>query len=170
MYSRSEGQPGVGENRGVTDALPPLNFPREYEFDVREDGERTVIFDTVRRQYVQLTPEEWVRQNLLQYLFSDLGYPKGLTAVEKGFSDRGILARADVVVHDRHGNALLMAECKAPEVKLRQNAVDQVARYNAAVGARYLVVTNGLDHYCWVVDRERKSYRFLEQLPSYDQL
>ena len=129
-----------------------------------------MIFDSVRRQYVQLTPEEWVRQNLLQYLFEDLGFPKGLTAVEKGFVDRGTQARADVVVHDRQGQALLMAECKAPGVKLKQNAVDQIARYNAAVGAKYLAVTNGLDHYCWVVERERQSYRFLEQLPRYEEL
>ena len=160
----------MDESRGVKGALPSLNFPQEYEFDVRADGERTVIFDTVRRQYVQLTPEEWVRQNLLQYLFEDLGFPKGLTAVEKGFMDRGIQARADVVVHDRQGSALLMAECKAPGVKLKQNAVDQIARYNATVGAKYLVVTNGLDHYCWAVDRERQSYRFLEQLPRYEEL
>ena len=150
--------------------MQPLNFPREYEFDIRADGERSVIFDRVRRQYVQLSPEEWVRQNLLRYLAEDLGFPEGLTAVEQGFVDRGIQARADVVVHDRQGNALVMAECKAPDVKLRQNAVDQVARYNAAVGARYLVVTNGLDHYCWTVDPERHSYRFLEQLPRYEDL
>jgi predicted type IV restriction endonuclease len=147
-----------------------LNFPQHFDFDIRDTEGKDYIFDPLRRKYVRLTPEEWVRQHLIQYLTQDLGFPAGRTAIESGFSHQGILHRADLIVHNRQGKPVLMAECKAPEVKLNQNAFDQIARYNTSVQADCLVVTNGLTHYCYVLDRGEKTYRFLEQLPKYEEL
>ena len=110
-----------------------LNFPTEYAFDLREiDGHREIL-DPLRRKYVRLTPEEWVRQHLVQYLTSELGYPRGLTAVEKGIDLHGKPFRADIIVYDTHGRAVLVAECKEPEVAIRQETFDQIAVYNRVV-------------------------------------
>ena len=153
----------------MTDALPDLNLP-PYDFKIREDGGKAMIFDPIRRKYVRLTPEEWVRQHFVQYLVQDLGTPPALVAIEGGFTYQGMPRRADVVVHDRRGQPLLMVECKAPSVEVRQATFNQVARYNKVVRARYLVVTNGQVHYACLLDREQHTYRFLDDLPSYDEL
>jgi len=147
-----------------------LNFPRSYSFDTRQIDDRREILDPLRRKYVVLTPEEWVRQNLVQFLLRDMGYPRGLTAIEKHLELHGKSYRADVVVYDRQGAALLIAECKEPGVKISQETFDQIARYNRALRARYLLVTNGLEHYCYAIDRQQGEYRFLEQLPRYEEL
>lgn len=144
-----------------------LNLP-PYPFEVRGVGETQTIFDPIRRKYVALTPEEWVRQHFVQYLVTDLGYPKGLLAIEKGFRYEGMPRRADVVAYGRDGRPFLMAECKAPDVEIRQAAFDQVARYNTVVGAPYLVVTNGRVHYCCAIDRAAHTYRFLDAIPPFD--
>lgn len=150
--------------------MQSLNFPREYEFDIRAGGDRGTIFDPLRRKHVRLTPEEWVRQNLIQHLVQDLGYPAGRTAVESAFAYGGMQHRADVIVYNGRGEPVLMAECKAPDVKIGQQAFDQIARYNTSVGTDYLVVTNGITHYCYALDREERSYRFLDSLPRYEEL
>ena len=148
---------------------PPLNFPT-YDLPRREQGGKAYVYDPIRRKYVRLTPEEWVRQHLVQYLVRDRGYPLPLVAVEMGFTYQGMTRRADVVVHDRTGRPVLMAECKAPEVGVGQATFDQVARYNQVVQARYLVVTNGLDHFCCALDQAAHSYRFLPDVPDFDTL
>ena len=149
--------------------LAPLNFP-SYAFDFQTEDAKEMILDSIRRKYVRLTPEEWVRQNFVQYLIQELGYPQGLTAIETGFVFQGMQCRADVLVHDRQGEAGLMGECKAPDVKIKQNVFDQIGRYNTVVKATYLVVTNGMQHYCCRIDREQNQYRFLEALPRYEDL
>ncbi|MBT4977114.1 MAG: type I restriction enzyme HsdR N-terminal domain-containing protein [Gemmatimonadetes bacterium] len=147
-----------------------LNFPSAYPFDIREvEGKRNIL-DPLRRKYVRLTPEEWVRQNLVQYLIVDLGYPRGLTSIEKGIDLHGKPFRADVIVHDRHGQAVLMAECKEPSVRISQDTFDQIAVYNRVVQARCLLVSNGLDHYCYAIDRDKEEYRFLDRVPRYEEL
>ncbi|MDX1548816.1 MAG: type I restriction enzyme HsdR N-terminal domain-containing protein [Rhodothermales bacterium] len=146
-----------------------LNLPA-YAFRTREQGGRAMIFDPVRRKYVRLTPEEWVRQHFVQFLIREQGVPAALVAIEMGFTYQGMGRRADVVVHDRRGRPLLMVECKAPSVEIRQAVFDQVARYNKVVQARYLVVTNGLVHYCYVPDYEAGAYHFLDALPAYEAL
>ncbi len=147
-----------------------LNFPRRYDFDIRATGGKRTIFDPLRRKYVRLTPEEWVRQNLVQHLVKDLGFPAGRTAVESGITHGGIQHRADVIVYNSRGEPVLMAECKAPDVKIKQDVFDQIARYNTSVGTNYLVVTNGITHYCYVLDRKRRSYCFLDHLPRYEDI
>ena len=145
-----------------------LNFPISPAFDIVNRDGCEMILDTLRQKYVVLTPEEWVRQNFVRYLIEGLGFPQGRTAIEKGFVFQKMQCRADVLVYDATGKALLMGECKAPEVKIVQQAFDQIGRYNAVVQAAYLVVTNGLQHYCCAIDRAKNSYRFLNALPRYE--
>lgn len=147
--------------------MEPLTLP-PYDFVIRTIAGKEMIFDPVRQKYVRLTPEEWVRQHFVQYLIRDRGVPRGLVAIERGFTYKRLSRRADVVVYDRQGAPLLMVECKAPAVEIGQAAFDQVTRYNSAVGARYLVVTNGRVHYCCVLDGE--AYRFLDELPRFEAL
>ncbi|PSQ99906.1 MAG: restriction endonuclease subunit R [Bacteroidetes bacterium QS_9_68_14] len=145
-----------------------LNFPA-YELRRAEQAGKEVVLDPVRQKWVRLTPEEWVRQHLVQYLIQNRGVPAGLVAVEKTLTGPDRAWRADVVAHDRQsGRPLLVAECKAPEVEITQEPFDQVARYNQTAGARVLVVTNGRDHYC--CRREKGTYRFLDHLPRYEEL
>jgi len=149
--------------------LPPLNFPG-CDFDIRVEDGKEVVFDPLRRKYVRLTPEEWVRQHLVSHLTRDLGFPAGRIAVEIGFSYNGAPYRADVVVYGQQGQPLLVAECKSPDVKIDQNAIDQVAWYNRGIQADYLLITNGTKHYCFAIDREHRSTRSLDRLPRYEDL
>lgn len=145
-----------------------LNFPTAFNFDIVVREGREMILDTLRQKYVVITPEEWVRQNFVRYLIESLGYPQGRTAIETGFTFQGMQCRADVLVYDKQGKALLMGECKAPEIKLKQTVFDQIGRYNTVVQADYLVATNGLQHYCCQIDREKNTYQFLDAVPNYD--
>lgn len=146
-----------------------LNLPG-YDFHFQRVGETRMIFDPIRKKYVKLTPEEWVRQHFVQFLIQERGVPRSLVAIEMAFTYQGMARRADIVVHDRTARPLLMAECKAPDIEITQAAFDQVARYNKVVQARYLVVTNGVVHYCCALDRDAHTYRFLDDLPRYEEL
>lgn len=148
--------------------LPKLNLPR-FEFELRGPGEKRLIFDSVRRHYVRLSPEEWVRQHVVRYLTLHCGYPASLIAIEKGFLYQNMACRADIVVHDRKAKPFLMVECKAPEVSISQATFDQISRYNRVVGARYLLATNGRVHYCWKVEEGLGTYSFLDGLPAYEE-
>ena len=144
-----------------------LNFPKAFAFDIITRDGREMILDTLRQKYVAITPEEWVRQNFVRYLIEELGYPPGRTAIETGFMFQGMQCRADVLIYNKQGKALLMGECKAPQVKLTQTVFDQIGRYNTVVQADYLVVTNGLQHYCCQIDRQNNTYQFLDAVPHY---
>lgn len=149
--------------------MQALNFP-SYDFVISHADGRAMILDAVRQKFVRLTPEEWVRQHLVRYLVSEKDVPPSLIAVEMGIQYEGLRRRADVVVHNRQAEAVLMAECKAPEVPLAQTAFDQIGRYNLVVGARYLLVTNGLAHYSCRVDFRAQSYTFLQDIPAFHSL
>lgn len=153
----------------VSPRLPALNLP-PVDVQLRERAGREELFDPVRRQWVRATPEEWVRRHLLGFLIDERGAPAGLVAVEKAFQLHGETRRGDIVVHDRRGRPLVVVECKAPDVPLRQLAFDQIAAYNLALGAPYLVISNGLEHYCLRVDLAAGSYAFLDDLPPYEAL
>lgn len=149
--------------------MESLNLPT---YDVRttsRDGKRH-IYDPTRDTYVRLTPEEWVRQHFVQYLIQELDVPAGLVATEASFRYHGQPWRADIVVYDRQGAPVLLGECKAPTVSITQEAFDQGARYNLVLGARYLVVTNGHEHYACHIDAENQTYSFLDDLPGYETL
>ena len=150
--------------------MQSLNFPIAYAFDIVNRDGRQMVLDPLRQKYVTLTPEEWVRLHFVQYLIQDLGFPQGRTAIETGFVFQRMQCRVDVLVYDKQGKPVLMGECKAPDVKIRQRAFDQIGRYNTAVKATCLVVTNGLEHYCCVVDRAQNTYQFLDALPRYEAL
>lgn len=149
--------------------MESLNLPT-YEFRTAERDEGEVIYDSLREQYVRLTPEEWVRQHFVRYLIQELDVPSGLVAVEATFQFQGRPQRADAIVHNRHGEPLLLVECKAPRVSIGQDAFDQCARYNLVLGAPYLVVTNGRTHYACAIDLQAQDYRFLDDLPPYSDL
>ena len=144
-----------------------LNFP-SYHFETETDEDsRQTIFDPIRKKYVRLTLEEWVRQHLVQYLIQDRGFPAGYAVVEKGFQYAGTPVRADVIMHDRQGQPILMGECKAPEIKIKEAVFEQLARYNTIIKAVYLVATNGLEHYCCTLEGASEGYRFLPELPEF---
>jgi hypothetical protein len=147
-----------------------LNLPA-YTFRIKSstDGRR-VIFDLLRRRYVTLTPEEWVRQHFVRYLIEVKGFPAALMANEVSLTQNGIKRRCDTLVADASGAPLLIVEYKAPHVKISQETFDQIVRYNMVLRARYLVVSNGFVHYCCKMDYEKGSYSFLPEMPKYSDL
>lgn len=144
-----------------------LNFPN-YGLEIRESAGQLAVFDVIRKKWVPLLPEEWVRQHAVQFLVHEKGFPAGLISIEKGFKYQGMQQRADIVAYNRRGEALLMVECKAPSVQIGQAVFDQAARYNRVIRAAYLYVTNGLQHYCCKIDWAANSYTFVEDLPAYE--
>jgi hypothetical protein len=150
-------------------ALEPLNFP-PFDVLVRENGQRREVLDIIRQRYVALTPEEWVRQHLSRYLIESLQYPRGLISVEAGHRYGALSRRTDLVVYDRQGRSLLLAECKAPHIKLRQDVLDQAARYNLVLGASLVLVTNGLSHLLWRAEPTDGHFQFLQAVPQYTEL
>ena len=148
-------------------AMQALNLP-PYQFKLKQQGIRTQIFDAVRKKYVVLTPEEWVRQNFLQFLIQDKKFPASLIAVEAGLKYNQLKKRMDVLVYDKNGAPYLMVECKAPDVKITQAAFDQIASYNMVFKVKYLVVTNGINHFCCMMDYTSNTYSYLENVPIFE--
>ncbi len=147
--------------------MQALNLPT-YQFKLKQKGLVTQIFDAIRKKYVILTPEEWVRQNFLQFLIHEKKFPASLIAVEMGLKYNQLQKRADVLVYDKSGTPYLMVECKAPEVKITQDVFDQVARYNMNFKVKYLVITNGLNHFCCQMDYSTNNYNYLENIPFFE--
>ena len=147
-------------------SLPALNLPA-YAFERREHEGRAQIYDPIRRRFVALTPEEWVRQHIVQYLIQEKQFPAGLTGIEKRLLIKGKRKRCDVVIYDRSASPLLLVECKAPHRPVKQAVFGQIATYNIALSAPYLLVTNGLEHYCCRIDLTAGQPTFLDQIPNY---
>lgn len=145
-----------------------LNLP-EYNFRIRKTEKGLQIFDSLRKKFLVLTPEEWVRQNFIQYLIEEKKYPASLIAIETGLKYNKLQKRSDITVHDRKGNVWMIIECKKPDVKISQDTFDQVATYNMShkVKTRFLAVTNGLKHYCCELDYEQENYSFLKDFPEF---
>ncbi len=143
-----------------------LNLPT-YSFTIKSEAGRQYIFDKIRKKYVVLTPEEWVRQNFTSYLVSEKSYPPSLISIEKQFSYNKLSKRADILIYDRTAHPVMIVECKAPEVGINQQVFDQVALYNLRFAVSYLVLTNGKDHYCCFLDTPKGSYSFLKDIPDY---
>jgi len=144
-----------------------LNFPT-YSFRLKNSENNTHIFDVIRKKFVVLQPEEWVRQHCVQYLINEKNYPISLINVEKVVLINGLKKRYDIVVFNPDGSLALVVECKAPKVKITQAAFDQIARYNLTLKASYLMVTNGLNHYFCTMNHDLESFEFLETLPNYN--
>jgi hypothetical protein len=146
--------------------MKKLNFP-VYSFRFKNSENKVAIFDEIRKKFILLTPEEWVRQHTIQFLLNENQYPKSYINVEKLIKINDLSKRYDVVVFHPNGEIFLLIECKAPEVQITQQTFDQIARYNLVLNAKYLMVTNGLNHYFCQMDFENEKYIFLKELPEY---
>ena len=146
-----------------------LNLP-EYSFRFQKSEKGLQIFDSLRKKFLVLTPEEWVRQNFIEYLIQEKKYPASLIAIETGLKYNKLQKRSDITVHDRKGNVWMIIECKAPEIKLSQETFNQAATYNIAnkTKTKYLAITNGLKHYCCEMNYEQEKYTFLKDFPLYN--
>ena len=146
--------------------MQPLNFDR-YKFRFKNSENKTAIFDEIRKKFVILTPEEWVRQHVVHYLMVEKKYPKSLINVEKLLKINGMTRRYDVVVFNSDGSILILIECKAAHIKISQETFDQIARYNLTMQAAYLMITNGDNHYFCQMDYENQKYIFMQDLPDH---
>jgi hypothetical protein len=142
-----------------------LNFPY-YNFRFKNSENKTMIFDEIRKKFIVLTPEEWVRQHIVKFLLEEKKYPKSLISVEKALKINDLTKRYDIVVYNSDGSINILVECKAPQIEISQTVFDQIARYNISLNASFLMVSNGLNHYYCKIENE--AYVFLENLPNYN--
>lgn len=149
--------------------LPVLNLPPA-KLRLRQDEDAIRVYDSCRRKWVVLTPEEWVRLNFVSYLINYLHYPASLLSNEIGITVNNTLKRCDSVVFDRNGSPMMIIEYKAPKIAISQSVFDQIVRYNMTLKARYLVVSNGLNHYCCVIDYNNNTYNFIPSIPDYNDI
>ena len=139
----------------------------QYQFSYQEQSGKKLIFDIIRKKYIALTAEEWVRQHILHFMIEALEYPKGLIAVEMGLRVNDLFKRADIVVYNNSGQPIMLVECKAPEIKLAQHIFDQAARYNLALRVPFLVITNGENTLCSRIHFENNSFEILNTFPDF---
>lgn len=146
-----------------------LNFP-SYTFRFKNSENKIAIFDSLRKKFVLLTPEEWVRQHVVQFLLHEKKHPKSLLSVERQLKVNNLIKRYDVLGFHPNGSIHLVVECKAPSIKISQETFDQIARYNLSLKADYLMVTNGLHHYFCQLDYQQEKYHFLKDIPSWEEI
>lgn len=146
-----------------------LNLP-PFDVKISSEGEKKRIFDVIRRRYVALTPEEWVRQHFVHFLAEEKGYPLSLMANEVQLKLNGMSRRCDTVVYDRTLTPRVIVEYKAPTVEITQKVFDQISRYNRVLRVDYLIVSNGLTHYCCRIDYASQGYTFLPDIPTYEEI
>jgi hypothetical protein len=153
----------------MSTGMQQLALP-DHGVKLKHDAGAVSLFDPLRRRWVAATPEEWVRQHFLNHLVHDLGYPPGRIAVEHGLTLNGRAQRTDALVFDARGRPLLLLECKAPQVAITQRTFDQAGRYNSVFRVPYLMITNGLVHYCCQLGGGEGTFHFLPMLPHYTRL
>ena len=141
-----------------------LNFPN-YEFRLKKEGQKRFIFDLIRKKYVQLTLEEWVRQNCIRFLIEKKKISRFSIAIEKEIKFNGIKKRFDIVSYSNEGKINLLVECKAPNIEINQKTFDQILIYNKILKSKYLMVTNGINHYYCKVNDEKNNIKFLANFP-----
>ncbi len=146
--------------------MQTLNLPT-YNFKLKNSQNKTLIFDKLRKKYVVLTPEEWVRQHFVHFLIDQKRYPETLIAIEKQLTINNLKKRTDILIFNSDGKPEVIIECKAPSIKISQKTFDQIARYNLQLKAEFLIVTNGLTHFYCKMDFKNKTYIFLKNLPDY---
>lgn len=146
-----------------------LNLP-DSNFKITKADEKTFIFDAFRKKNVILTPEEWVRQHFISYLVNYKQFPKALIKVESGLRYNKLPMRSDILVYDRSGNPLVLVECKAYNIKINAATFAQVSKYNQTIKAPYIMLTNGMQHYCCRIDFENKEFDYLKNIPIYEEL
>ena len=143
-----------------------LNLPT-FDYKLKKVEGKVWIFDIIRKKYIMLTPEEWVRQHFIHYIINTFNYPKTLIKVEGGLSYNQLAKRSDILVFDREGKPWMVIECKSPELRLSTTTLQQASVYNATLRAKYLTVTNGLLYYCSLTDWIEGKTELLKELPSY---
>jgi len=148
--------------------MQALNLPK-YEFRFEKRDNQQFIFDSVRKKYILCTPEEWVRQHLIQYFIQEKAVPPGLISIEKAVQINNLSKRYDALIADKHGNPIVLIECKAPSVNISQKVFEQIAEYNLHFHVPYLFVSNGLSHYICKINEENKIL-FLKTMPDYPDL
>jgi hypothetical protein len=146
-----------------------LNLPT-YSLNIKSGEGRKYIFDPIRKKFVVLNPEEWVRQNFIQFLVQDRDFPAPLISVEQEFTFNRMKKRSDILVHGSSGEPLLMVECKAPPVKITREVFEQIGLYNLSYRLPWLIVTNGMKHYCCRRDPAGVEYGFVDEIPSWELL
>ena len=149
--------------------MQKLNLP-SFQFKLKSSENKQLIFDVIRKKYVVLTPEEWVRQNLIHFLIKEKNYPISLISCEKQLLVNKLKKRFDLLIYGPNGAPILIIECKSPKVKISQDTFDQIARYNMELKSEFLVVSNGIIHYSCKVNHEDQSYIFLEEIPKYEDI
>ena len=153
----------------IQSKVQKLNLP-SYDFNLRTINDKQFIYDVYRKKYVLLTPEEWVRQSFARYLTEDRGYPGSLMMTEQTLHLNKQVKRCDILIHKPAGKPSVLVECKAPSIHIVPETFDQVARYNLVFKVKYLMVSNGLKHYCCFVDFGNRRVFFMDEIPDYDDL
>ena len=146
-----------------------LNLP-SFDINVKKIGGKLSILDPLRRKFVALTPEEWVRQHFVNFLLREKGYPAALIANEIQIDLNKMKKRCDSVVYNRDLSPLMIIEYKAPDVDITQQVFDQIVRYNIVLKVKYLIVSNGLNHYCCIMNYDKQSFNYLSDIPNYTDL
>lgn len=148
------------------DTYPPLNLPPLQLKVINEEG-LSKVWDTLRKKYIALTPEEYVRQHFINWLHTQFHYPYSLMANEIGIVNNGNRRRCDTVIYGHNAKPIIIVEYKAPDIHITQSVFDQIVRYNMVLHAKYLIVSNGLQHYCCKIDYDNNTYHFIPQIPDY---
>lgn len=143
-----------------------LNLP-SVSLKFKEINGKKAIFDIVRKKYIILTPEEWVRQHFIHFLINKYQYPRSLIKIESGIRFNDITGRSDIIVYDRKGQVFLLVECKAPTIPLSNVVFEQASRYNQDYKAKYLLITNGLQHFCCEINHQTNSYTYMNDIPTF---
>ena len=149
--------------------MEKLNLP-DFNITLKSEAGKNFVFDVLRRKYVLLTPEEWVRQHFVHLLITHYQYPKSLIKLESGLKYNKLKKRSDIIVFDRNGKIFLVVECKSADVAISQKVFDQVTMYNDTLKGQYVVVTNGLKHYCCSINHQEKKFEFQKDLPPFKNL
>lgn len=149
--------------------MTQLNLP-SYDYKTKEMDGKYYIFDPIRKKYLVLTPEEWVRQHFIHLLITHYGYSKSLIRLEGGLNYNRLQKRSDIVVFDQEAKPFLLVECKAPEVKINQAVIEQASRYNLTLRCPFVVVTNGLSTFCFEIDFEKGTFLQIKDLPKTKEL
>lgn len=142
-----------------------LNLPT-FEYKLKKTDNKPFIYDIIRKKYIVLTPEEWVRQHFIHLLINQYQYPKALFAVETGLKYNKMQKRSDILILSRDGSPFLLVECKAPNIAIRDSTFSQIARYNFTIQPQFLAVTNGLNHFCFQARNGKVTY--LPDFPKYE--
>jgi len=146
-----------------------LHLPK-FNIKLKTEADKTLVFDPIRKKYIILTPEEWVRQHFVNYLITEKGYPQGLIANEMSIKLNGTSKRCDTVIYNKKLQPEVIVEYKASTVAITQMVFEQIVRYNMVLHVKYLIVSNGIKHFCCSIDYETQTFNFLSEIPKYEEL